>query len=94
MVPWRELEWLARVTVLPMTPEEIAFFKSVAGGRKPPSRRPREAWLAIGRRGGKDSVILAIATHAAASFNPKGILRPGERVLVAAPRPIAIQPRS
>ena len=82
---WRAV--LKATNALPMTPEEIAFFKSVAGGRKPPSRRPREVWLAIGRRGGKDSVVSAIATHAAASFNPKGILRPGERALVACTAP-------
>src|SRR5690349_5686460 len=70
-------------SALPMSPRDIEFFKSVSGGREPPRHRPREIWAVIGRRGGKDSVASAIASHAAASFNPAGILRPGERAVVA-----------
>lgn len=79
--PWRAV--LKATAALPMTDEEISFFRSVAGRREPPSRRPREAWYMIGRRGGKDSATSLIAAHAAATFNPKGILRPGERAVVA-----------
>ncbi len=77
---WRAV--LKATAALPMTDEEVAFFKSVAGGREPPRRRPREIWIIAGRRGGKDSAISLIAAHAAATFDPRG-LRPGERALVA-----------
>jgi hypothetical protein len=75
------------MTGAPMSEEEITFFKSIAGGREPPTRRPREVWAICGRRSGKDSIASAVAAHAAASFNPKGILRPGEKALVACVAP-------
>lgn len=62
-----------------LTPKELTFFKSIAGGRKPPKRRVRELWCIVGRRGGKDSVASLIVAHAAALFDEKGKLRPGER---------------
>jgi hypothetical protein len=65
-----------------MTKAETAFFRSVAG-REPPGRRMREIWCIAGRRCGKDSIASAIAAHVAASFQPAGRLRPGERALVA-----------
>jgi hypothetical protein len=68
---------------LRMTAEEIAFFKSVSGGREPPTSRSRELWLIAGRRAGKDSVASMLATFAAATFNQPHLLRPGERGLVA-----------
>ncbi len=78
---WRAV--LRATAALPMSPADIEAFKSVAGGREPPRKRPREAWYICGRRAGKDSVVSLIAAHAAASFNPRGILRPGERALIA-----------
>jgi len=78
---WRSV-WKAS-SALALKPEEIEFLKSISGGREPPRRRPREIWIIGGRRLGKDSSISVIAAHASASFNPKGILRPGERAVVA-----------
>lgn len=78
---WRSV--LKATAALPMTDDEIEFFKSVAGGREPPRRRPRENWFVVGRRGGKDSIVSVIAEHVGATFNPKGMLRPGERALIA-----------
>jgi hypothetical protein len=78
---WRSV--LKSVAALPMDRGEVDFFKSISGGREPPKKRPRENWIIAGRRAGKDSAVSLIAAHAAASFNPKGILRPGERALVA-----------
>src|ERR1700722_13465207 len=65
-----------------MTKAEKAFFFSVAN-RKPPAERVREFWVISGRRSGKDSIASVIAAHIAASFEPAGRLRPGERALVA-----------
>lgn len=78
---WRSV--LRATAALPMGDAEIEFLKSIAGGREPPKRRPREVWIIAGRRGGKDSAVSLIAAHAAATFSPKGILRPGERAVVA-----------
>lgn len=70
-----------------MEPAEDEFFRSVSGGRSPPRRRPRENWYVAGRRAGKDSVVSLIAAYAASTFDPRGILRPGERALVACVAP-------
>ena len=65
-----------------MTKAERTFFTSVAS-REPPAERVKELWVIAGRRSGKDSIASVIAAHVAASFEPAGRLRPGERALVA-----------
>lgn len=65
-----------------MTKAEKVFFRSVAN-RDPPDCRVRELWCIAGRRSGKDSIASVVAAHVAASFEPAGRLRPGERALVA-----------
>jgi hypothetical protein len=77
---WRTV--LKASDALPMTADEIEFFKSVSGGREPPSQRVRELWLVVGRRGGKDSIASVMAAHAAITFNRPDLLRGGERALV------------
>ena len=67
-----------------MTKSELAFFKSVAGGREPPPKRIKECTIISGRRSGKDSTASGIAAHVSASFQSAGRLRPGERATVAA----------
>lgn len=76
---WRAI--LKAAYALPMTNDEIAFFRSVAE-RDPPTERVAEMWDIVGRRGGKDSVASVIAAHAVALFQDDGQLRPGERALV------------
>jgi hypothetical protein len=78
---WRSV--IKAVSTLPMTADDVQFWAEVAGGRKPPTKRPREIWIAAGRRSGKDSVASAAAAHAAAFFDRQDLLRPGERALVA-----------
>jgi hypothetical protein len=65
----------------PLTDDELAAFRTVAGGRNPPRRRVRELVVIAGRRSGKDSIASAIATAAAVSDYSKQ-LRPGERASV------------
>jgi hypothetical protein len=86
--PWFEGEtwdgWRAVLKAaysLPMTGDEVDFFRSIAE-RDPPKRRVRELWCIVGRRGGKDSVASVIAAHSAALFTEGHRLRPGERALV------------
>lgn len=76
---WRAV--LKAAYALPMTGDEVAFFRTVAD-RDPPKRRVRELWCIVGRRGGKDSVASVIAAHSASLFSDSHRLRPGERALV------------
>jgi hypothetical protein len=82
---WRSV--LKATAGLPMAPDEVEFFKTVSGGREPPRKRPREAWYVCGRRAGKDSIVSLVAAYAASTFDPRGILRPGERAVVACVAP-------
>lgn len=76
---------------LPMTADEVEFFKTISGGREPPTSRMRELWMIAGRRAGKDSVASMPATFAAATFNMPHLLRPGGRGLVAC---MAVDPQA
>jgi hypothetical protein len=67
----------------PMDADETAAFREVAG-RSPPTQRVKELVCVVGRGGGKDSIASLIAVHAAASFDPRGKLRPGEKAVVMA----------
>jgi hypothetical protein len=73
---------LKAMDALPMTVDEIEFFKSIAGGREPPRRPVSELNAVCARRTGKDSVASAIAARAAALFDQQDRLRPGERAQV------------
>jgi hypothetical protein len=66
----------------PLTDDEAARFRELAE-REPPRRRVREAWFAIGRRAGKDSIASAVATYIASLSDVERFLRPGERAVVA-----------
>jgi hypothetical protein len=70
-------------TGLPLSGSERQLFQQIAGDRNPPKRPVREAWFAVGRRGGKDSATSLLAAHKAAFFDPKAAkLRRGERASV------------
>ena len=62
-----------------------AAFAGIAGGRAPPTRRVKEFWAVVGRRGGKSRTAAATAVHAA--LLQKHELAPGEvgYVLVLSP---------
>ena len=76
---WRAV--LKATYALPMTGDEVDFFRSVAE-RDPPKKPVKELWVIAGRRGGKDSIASVIAAHTAALFDQCDRLRPGERALV------------
>jgi hypothetical protein len=65
----------------PLDLAERRLFNEVAE-RAPPSRPVKECWLAIGRRGGKDSTAAAIAVTMALS-DVRPYLRPGEVATIA-----------
>src|SRR5947209_14742431 len=68
---------------LPMAPAELAIFQACTGRTTVPSAQAREAWLAIGRRGGKSRVAALIAVFLAVFRDYSGILAPGEKGTVA-----------
>ena len=79
---------------LPMSKNEIAIFRTIAGGRAPPKKRVKELWIIAGRRAGKDSAASLIAAYTAALFQAgSDRLRPGERALVHFWHAIVIRPR-
>jgi hypothetical protein len=67
---------------LALTSDEVAFFKSIAGDREPPTVPVRELWVIAGRGAGKDSIASVIAAYSAALFSQQDRLRGGERALV------------
>jgi hypothetical protein len=77
---WRAV--LKAMDGLPMSETEVEFFKSIAGGREPPTRRVSEFVAACARRTGKDSIGSLVAAHSAALFDGQDRLRPGERAQV------------
>src|SRR5262245_37235691 len=48
---------------LELNREDARAFASVAGGRAPPSKRVRELWAIVGRRGGKSRMAAALAVY-------------------------------
>jgi hypothetical protein len=82
--------WLTWVAVLKaafgqrLSEDEIHTFASVAGNRPPPTRRVRELWAIVGRRGGKSRIAAALAVYFATFVQHK--LAKGEKgpVLVLA----------
>ena len=61
---------------LPLDQQQREVFRSIAGGRQPPTERTNELWVIAGRRGGKSRISAAIAVHAALLQKHK--LAPGE----------------
>jgi hypothetical protein len=77
---WRVL--LAALFGLPMTEEQVATFQRFTGRVTPPTVPAREAYLVIGRRGGKSLIAALIALWAAVFRSYTGILAPGESAIV------------
>ena len=75
--PWRV--FLKALFALPMTSEEVEFYTKHTGRSLPPSEPAREAWLVIGRRGGKSFVLATVAVYLACFHDWQPYLGPGER---------------
>jgi hypothetical protein len=79
--PWKAV--LSAAFALPMSDDELAIFKALAGGREPPGRRVKELWIIAGRRSGKDSMASALgAWTSGIEESHIGRLRPGEMASV------------
>jgi hypothetical protein len=74
---WRIL--LSALFGLPLTRDEVAVFQQCTGRTVPPSRASREAWLVVGRRGGKSRIAALVAVFLACFRDYRNVLAPGER---------------
>lgn len=84
---WRA--FLAALFACPMTEAEAALYRVHTGRQTLPTAPAREAWLVVGRRGGKSRVAALVATWLACFTDYRPILAPGERgtiMLLAADR--------
>ncbi len=61
---WRVL--LAALFGLPMSPEDLDVYRRHTELDSPPSEPVHEAWLCVGRRGGKSRIAALIAVYLAA----------------------------
>jgi hypothetical protein len=71
---------LAAVSAEPLDDEGLALYRRCTGRQHPPSRPVREAWLPVGRRGGKSRIVALVAVYVAA-FR-RHALAPGEAGVV------------
>src|SRR6185437_7719046 len=80
---WRAwIAFLCALFGLPLTDEQAAIFRKHTGRNTTPSQQVREAWLVVGRRGGK-SLMAALVAVFLACFREYGkFLGPGERPTV------------
>jgi hypothetical protein len=78
--------FLAALFALPMTEEQLAIYKAHTGRTTPPIEPSHEAWLCIGRRGGKSFILALIATFLACFRDWRPYLGPGEMgtIMIAA----------
>lgn len=73
---WRA--FLAGIFGLPMTEEELASFRACTGRWQPPEAPAREAWVVVGRRGGKSRIAALVAVFLACFRDYRAVLAPGE----------------
>jgi len=78
--PWRTF-WRA-VYALPMSEADLERFTRHTGRQAPPRAPVREAWLIVGRRGGKSRSAALAALYQGIRQDYTKILAPGERAVV------------
>jgi len=87
---WRAwFTFLRALFGLPMSAEDLALFAQCTGRDDAPTGGFREAWLVVGRRGGKSLMLALIAVFLAAFVDWASFLTPGERgtiMVIAADR--------
>ena len=78
--PWRAT--LKALFGLPMNDRERRLFRKITGRRKVPTKPAEEAWLAVGRRGGKSFIVALLGVFMACFKSWAAYLAPGERGVV------------
>lgn len=71
--------FLAALFGLAMSDEQFAVYQNHTGRQERPTGASNEAWLVIGRRGGKSFVAALVAVFLACFFDYRPYLAPGER---------------
>lgn len=74
--------FIAALFALPMTDEQAALYKLHTGRSELPDEPANEAWLIVGRRGGKSFWMALIAVFLACFRDYRPYLAPGERATV------------
>lgn len=74
--------FLRALFALPMSAEDRVLFQKHTGRTTPPQEQAKEAWLVVGRRGGKSFVIALVAVFLSCFRDYKQFLAPGERGVV------------
>lgn len=77
---WRA--FLASLFGLPMNDAERAIYVECTARSSPPTQPAKEAWLIIGRRGGKSFMMALSAVFLAAFRDYRPFLAPGERATI------------
>lgn len=81
---WRAWSaFLAALFALPMSDADVDVFRQCTGRTTPPKSPAREAWVVVGRRGGKSRIAAAIAVYLACFADHRANLAPGEVGTVA-----------
>jgi hypothetical protein len=83
------LTFLAALFGLPMSDEQFAIYQKHTGRNTPPTSPLHEAWLVIGRRGGKSFILAVIANFLTSFKDWRPYLGPGEAgtvMIIAADR--------
>jgi hypothetical protein len=74
--PWRS--FLAALFGLPMSEADLGIYQQCTGRTQPPEGATNEAWLVVGRRGGKSMILALIACYLAIFRDWRQYLSPGE----------------
>lgn len=85
--PWRSFNKV--LFGLPLNDDDLALYRACTGRYEPPLERAIEAWIAVGRRGGKSRNVALIAAYLACFIDWSPYLVAGEVghiVIVAADR--------
>jgi len=76
------LTFLRTLFALPMDDADLATYSECTGRPTPPTAPAKEAWLVVGRRGGKSQILATIAVFLAAFIDWTPFLVPGESALI------------
>lgn len=76
---WKQwFVFLKALFALPMNREDRATYERCTGRTKPPDSLTREAYVIVGRRGGKSAMLALVATYLACFIDWRPYLSPGE----------------
>jgi hypothetical protein len=77
---WRA--FLAALFALPMSPDDLETYRACTGRADPPAAQAREAWMIVGRRGGKSLTLAALGVFVGCFGDFRRYIVPGERLLI------------